>query len=123
MEACAAGRRPACAHERAETLAAVLAGPLDPAVLADLLRLPASQARPAAEYEQPARRSSRRLATPRPSPTSAQLEVLLRQFAAPTQERKDRRSLVDFNDLELRARALLERSPDLGDEYRERFAR
>ena len=43
----------------------------------------------------------------------AQLDVLLKEFARAYQELKDRRSLVDFNDLELRAAELLERSPEL----------
>jgi ATP-dependent helicase/nuclease subunit A len=52
----------------------------------------------------------------------ALLDRLLSEFARAYQELKDRRSLVDFADLELRARDLLEGSPELAAAYRERFA-
>jgi ATP-dependent exoDNAse (exonuclease V) beta subunit len=50
------------------------------------------------------------------------LDALLEEFARAYQELKDRRSLVDFTDLELRARDLLAGSPELAAAYRERFA-
>ena len=50
------------------------------------------------------------------------LNALLNEFATAYQELKDRRSLVDFTDLELRARDLLAAWPELATVYRERFA-
>ncbi|MGN6377382.1 MAG: UvrD-helicase domain-containing protein [Gaiellales bacterium] len=50
------------------------------------------------------------------------LDALLEEFATAYQELKDRRSLVDFTDLELRARDLLAGWPELAATYRERFA-
>jgi ATP-dependent helicase/nuclease subunit A len=50
------------------------------------------------------------------------LNALMAEFAGAYQELKDRRSLVDFADLELRARDLLRADPGLAAAYRERFA-
>jgi ATP-dependent helicase/nuclease subunit A len=108
--------------EPAARLAALLAGPPDPAVLADLsaYRLPGTaankaynDARKAVETEA---RDSAAVAD------LGLLEELLRLLDAAYAERKDGRSLVDFTDLELRTRALLLARPDLAEAYRERFA-
>ncbi|HYX84907.1 MAG TPA: UvrD-helicase domain-containing protein [Gaiellales bacterium] len=52
----------------------------------------------------------------------AELDRLLRMLDASYRELKDARSLVDFADLELRARDLLTERPELAESYRERFA-
>jgi ATP-dependent helicase/nuclease subunit A len=52
----------------------------------------------------------------------AELERLLWLLDAAYRDLKDARSLVDFADLELRARDLLRARPDLAEAYRERFA-
>ena len=52
----------------------------------------------------------------------AELERLLALLDAAYRDLKDARSLVDFADLELRARDLLRARPDLAEAYRERFA-
>jgi ATP-dependent helicase/nuclease subunit A len=52
----------------------------------------------------------------------ALLEELLRLFAAAYAAAKDARSLVDFDDLELRARDLLRARPELAEAYRAQFA-
>jgi ATP-dependent helicase/nuclease subunit A len=52
----------------------------------------------------------------------AELERLLLLLDAAYRDLKDARSLVDFADLELRARDLLRVRPDLAEAYRERFA-
>ena len=52
----------------------------------------------------------------------AELERLLSLLDAAYRDLKDARSLVDFADLELRARDLLCARPDLAEAYRERFA-
>jgi len=52
----------------------------------------------------------------------AELERLLVLLDAAYGDLKDARSLVDFADLELRARDLLRDRPDLAESYRERFA-
>ena len=52
----------------------------------------------------------------------AELERLLWLLDAAYRDLKDARSLVDFADLELRARDLLCARPDLAEAYRERFA-
>ena len=51
----------------------------------------------------------------------AELERLLVLLDAAYGDLKDARSLVDFADLELRARDLLRDRPDLAESYRERF--
>jgi ATP-dependent helicase/nuclease subunit A len=50
------------------------------------------------------------------------VEALVRLLDAGYQELKDARGLVDFADLELRARALLADHPDVAAAYRDRFA-
>jgi ATP-dependent exoDNAse (exonuclease V) beta subunit len=50
------------------------------------------------------------------------LDELLQRFQAAYRELRDRRSLVDFADLELRARDLLRMLPEVAESYRERFA-
>ncbi len=52
----------------------------------------------------------------------ALIEVLLGRFAAAYAALKDGRGLLDFDDLELRARDLLRARPDVAAGYRERFA-
>ena len=52
----------------------------------------------------------------------AHVEALVRLLDASYQELKDVRGLVDFADLELRARALLREHPAVAESYRERFA-
>ena len=49
------------------------------------------------------------------------IEELLRLFGEEYAALKDARGLLDFNDLELRARDLLRARPDVAGEYRERF--
>ena len=51
-----------------------------------------------------------------------ELERLLSLLDAAYRDLKDARSLVDFADLELRARDLLRARPDLAEAYRDRFA-
>jgi ATP-dependent exoDNAse (exonuclease V) beta subunit len=117
--------RPAAAgvpHERAEALAAVLAGPLDPAVLADLSAYRLRNTSGRQEYN-----AAREAVEEAARDTAAVadlglLEELLRLLDTAYAERKDARSLVDFTDLELRTRALLRARPDLAESYRERFA-
>ncbi len=117
--------RPAVAavdHERAAALAAVLAGPLDPAVLADLSAYRLRNTSGRQEYN-----AAREAVEEAARDTAAVadlglLEELLRLLDAAYAERKDGRSLVDFTDLELRTRALLQARPDLAEAYRERFA-
>jgi ATP-dependent helicase/nuclease subunit A len=52
----------------------------------------------------------------------AHVEALVRLLDTSYQELKDVRGLVDFADLELRARALLREHPTVAEGYRERFA-
>ncbi len=109
-------------HERAEALAALLAGTLDPAVLADLsgYRLPNTAAHK--EYND-ARKAVEEAARDTAAVADlGLLQELLAVLDAAYAERKDARSLVDFTDLELRTRALLVARPDLAEAYRERFA-
>ncbi len=108
--------------EAAARLAALLAGPLEPAVLADLsgYKLPGTAAN--RDYN-----DARKAVETEARDTAAVadlglLQELLRLLDAAYAERKDGRSLVDFTDLELRTRALLRARPDLAEAYRERFA-
>ena len=112
----------ACEKEEAAALVGLLDARPDPAELLDLKRFGVRKAGACADYEQ-ARRDLEQAARDAAAIADlAQLDVLLKEFARAYQELKDRRSLVDFNDLELRAAELLERSPKLATEYRERFA-
>jgi len=54
--------------------------------------------------------------------TRGALDALLREYGARYSELKRRRSALDFSDLELRARSLLQ-TQEVGSRYRERFAR
>ncbi len=54
--------------------------------------------------------------------TRGALDALLREYGARYSELKQRRSALDFSDLELLAGRLLQ-TPEIGSRYRERFAR
>ncbi len=126
LAAAAAHARTAAAahldHEHARGLVAVIdAGP-DPAEACDLARWKIRNSEPFHDYN--AAREALEGAA-RDAVAAADLvllNALLGEFATAYQELKDRRSLVDFTDLELRARDLLAASPDLATVYRERFA-
>ena len=112
----------ACDKQQAADLVAFLDTRPDAAELVDLKAFKVVRSGACADYEQ-ARRDLVQAACDAAAVSDlAQLDVLLKEFARGYQELKDRRSLVDFNDLELRAVELLERSPELATEYRERFA-
>ncbi len=111
-----------CTKDQSAELVAFLDTRPDASGLLDLSRFKVTKAGACAEFEQ-ARRDLEEAARDTAAIADlAQLDVLLKEFARSYQELKDRRSLVDFNDLELRAAELLERSPELATEYRERFA-
>ncbi len=112
----------ACGKQQAADLVAFLDTRPDAVELVDLKAFKVLRSGACADYEQ-ARRDLVQAACDAAAVSDlAQLDVLLKEFARGYQELKDRRSLVDFNDLELRAVELLERSPELATEYRERFA-
>jgi ATP-dependent helicase/nuclease subunit A len=108
--------------ERAAGLAALLDADPPPAALTDLSahRLRKAGANTPyndalADLEQAARDDAA-------AADLAELERLLLLLDAAYRDLKDARSLVDFADLELRARDLLRVRPDLAEAYRERFA-
>ena len=109
-------------HEQARRLAALLEAPPDPAVLADLSAYKVRNT--AARHDYNAAREAVEGAAGDAAAVAdlALLEELLRLVDGAYADLKDERSLVDFTDLELRTRALLQARPDLAAGYRERFA-
>ena len=109
-------------HERAQELVAVIdAGP-DPQTATDLSRWRIRNTEQFHDYNAAREALERSACDAVAAADLVLLNALLDEFATAYQELKDRRSLVDFTDLELRARELLDGSPQLAAAYRERFA-
>ncbi len=113
---------PACTRDEAARLVTFLDADPTPVELCDLRRFKVRKAGACADYETARRELEKTARDVAAIDDLAQLNVLLNEFARSYQELKDSRSLVDFNDLELRAVRLLESSPQLAQSYRERFA-
>jgi ATP-dependent helicase/nuclease subunit A len=126
LGAAQATARVACAEvierDEAAALAQLLESGPPPAELADLSRF---RVRNTERFKGLNAAREALEAAARDVAAGAELELLgelLGLFADCYQSAKDERSVVDFADLELRARDLLRASPELAARYRERFA-
>jgi ATP-dependent helicase/nuclease subunit A len=110
------------ASEKADGLVALLDSGDDAAPLTDLSRYRLRKTAATAEYND---RLSELEQAARDELAASDLEELQRLLVlldAAYGDLKDSRSLIDFADLELRARDLLRSRPDLAEAYRDRFA-
>ena len=102
----------------AQALLAVLERDLDPAELEDLSEHGVDAKAPLKEAVEAVQEAAQDVAA---DADRVLLEELLREFDASYSEIKNGRGLLDFNDLELEARALLQSRPEVAQECRERF--
>ena len=102
----------------AQALLAVLGRDLDPAELVDLSEHGVDAKAPVKEAVEAVQEAAQDVAA---DADRVLLEELLREFDASYSEIKNGRGLLDFNDLELEARALLQSRPEVAQECRERF--
>ena len=102
----------------AQALLAVLGRDLDPAELVDLSEHGVDAKAPLKEAVEAVQEAAQDVAA---DADRVLLEELLREFDASYSEIKNGRGLLDFNDLELEARALLQSRPEVAQECRERF--
>jgi ATP-dependent helicase/nuclease subunit A len=108
--------------EPAEHLLELLAGdPAPLALLEELPRLRGSTAEPRAAYRESLKDLEQAAVDAIAERDRALLEQLLSEYDAAYRQVKDDRGLLDFNDLELRARDLLRSSPAVTAAYRDRF--